>query len=447
MPTLRLTQSSEGPNRYRVEIALEGDGLPRQTATSQFNFAHSAKDQEDLCWYLEDYLQYPQDPAPKIAGRIEGRMVEMGTELFRAVFQANEDARDLWATLRTQLNDTRVEISTGVEEATAMPWELIRDPKTDAPLALRARSFVRAYSQAAQRPKLPETTRGPIRILLVICRPGAGDDVPFRSVASRIVKGLSEEVRAHFQLDVLRPPTFEQLGRTLRAAKERGESYHVVHFDGHGTYAEVEEQSGEFGDLVNGLSRLLLSGPRRAGPHGYLLFENPAVKENAQLVDGPSLGNLLVETDVPFLILNACRSAHAEPPNAPRSPEEAEKKNIHEKVRAFGSLAQEVVDSGVVSVVAMRYNVYVVTAARFVEDLYYKPCTWSNPGRCGDFGAQASARPAPKRDRISTPQIPGLDGADSLQCCAGGRLSRSRRREDAHNQNWIRRFCSRTWHP
>jgi len=193
--------------------------MPRQTAVCEFDFALSAQNREDLRWYLEDYLQYPQDPAPKIAARIENRMAELGTELFKAVFQANDDARDIWAVLRSQLNDTRVEIATGVEGATAIPWELIRDLKTDVPLALRARSFVRSYSQAAQRPKLPGAATGPIRILLVICRPGARDDVPFRSVASRIVKGLSDEARAHFQLDVLRPPTFEQLGRTLRAAK------------------------------------------------------------------------------------------------------------------------------------------------------------------------------------------------------------------------------------
>jgi tetratricopeptide (TPR) repeat protein len=367
-----LTQISRGEDRYRIEIALEGEGMPRQTAVCEFDFALSAQNREDLRWYLEDYLQYPQDPAPKIAARIENRMAELGTELFKAVFQANDDARDIWAVLRSQLNDTRVEIATGVEGATAIPWELIRDLKTDVPLALRARSFVRSYSQAAQRPKLPGAATGPIRILLVICRPGARDDVPFRSVASRIVKGLSDEARAHFQLDVLRPPTFEQLGRTLRAAKDKGEPYHVVHFDGHGTYADVEA-SDELGDLVSGLSSLVLAGSGRPGPHGYLLFENPAVKENVQLVGGPLLGKLLVETDVPVLVLNACRSAHAESSNAPDSADgsrEAEEADSHSRVRAFGSLAQEVMDAGVVGVVAMRYNVYVVTAAQFVADLY-----------------------------------------------------------------------------
>ncbi len=364
MLTLRLTQTTVDQDKYRVEVALEGDGLPRQTATAQFDFKLSAQDQEDLRWYLEDFLQYPLDPAPTIAARIEKRMAEIGVELFKAVFHADGDARDLWATLRTRLNETRVEVITGVQEATAIPWELIRDPKTDAPLALRARAFVRAQPQAAQRPQLPQTESGPIRILLVICRPRQDDDVPFRSVASRLIKGLSDSAREAFQLDVLRPPTFEQLGRVLRQAKAEGRPYHVVHFDGHGVYTEVE-QPGGLASLLQGLSPLILSGPRE-GAHGYLLFENPTLDENVQLVDGPALGKLLAETGVPVLVLNACRSAHAEAPPAPQAADS----DVHTQVRALGSLAQEVMDAGATAVVAMRYNVYVVTAAQFVADLY-----------------------------------------------------------------------------
>jgi hypothetical protein len=85
-------------------------------------------------------------------------------------------------------------------------------------------------------------------------------------------------------------------------------------------------------------------------------------------VDGPALGKLLAETDTPVLILNACRSAHAEfqeEPDIARDVDESQS-----QVRAFGSLAQEVMNEGVAGVVAMRYNVYVVTAAQFVADLY-----------------------------------------------------------------------------
>lgn len=366
MYTLRLTQTSEGQDTYRIEIALEGDGLPRQTVTTRFDFKLTAQDQEDLRWYLEDFLQYPQDPAPRIAARIEKRISEIGVELFKALFQSSEDARDLWATLRTRLNDTRVEIFTGVMEATAIPWELVRDHKTDTPIALRASAFVRTHPQPAQIPYIPQTD-GQIRILLVICRPQGKEDVPFRSVASRLIKGLGADARDKFKLDVLRPPTFEQLGRVLRDARKDGQPYHVVHFDGHGIYAD-REKSTELSVPVAGLSSVFLSGPR-LGAHGYLLFENPEQSENMEPVDGSTLGKLLVETNVPVLVLNACRSAHAEPQNAPVS-SETEGDDPHSRVRALGSLAHEVMEAGVAGVVAMRYNVYVITAARFVADLY-----------------------------------------------------------------------------
>ena len=86
------------------------------------------------------------------------------------------------------------------------------------------------------------------------------------------------------------------------------------------------------------------------------------------LVDGPALGRLLVDADVPVLMLNACRSAHADLVAEPETV--TEELDAHEQVRAYGSLAQEVMDSGVAGVVAMRYNVYVVTAARFIGEVY-----------------------------------------------------------------------------
>ncbi len=318
MFTLRLTQTTEG-DKYRVEIAFEGDGLPRQTATAHFDFKLTAQDHEDLRWYLEDFLQYPHDPAPKIAERIERRITEIGVQLFKALFQSGEDARDIWAKLRDRLNDTHVEIVTDVQEATTIPWELIRDPKTDTPLALRARAFVRTHPQAAQTPRIPKND-GQIRILLIICRPRGEEDVPFRSVASRLIKGLSEDARAKFRLDVLRPPTFEQLGKILRAAKAEGQPYHVVHFDGHGTYADT----GEISSLPKKMRPVMVSTPR-PGAHGYLVFENPTLSENMQYVDGPSLGKLLAETGVPVLVLNACRSAHASPQTSPVTSEGEDK--------------------------------------------------------------------------------------------------------------------------
>jgi tetratricopeptide (TPR) repeat protein len=408
--TLRLTQFTEDKDKYRIEIALEGGGLPRQTATSHYNFKLTDQDQEDIRWYLEDFLQYPHDPAPKIAARIEKRMAQIGTELFKALFQSSDDARDLWATLRTRLNDTRIEIITTVAEATAIPWELIRDPKTDVPLALRARSFVHAQPQAVQVPQVPQTGSGPIRILLVICRPGGRDDVPFRSVATHLIKGLSEDARAVFQLEVLRPPTFKQLGHVLRRAKAKGQPYHIIHFDGHGAFLNMEKlfrawKKNTDEEMMKQMAELLKIDHDRFSPtaiyprtpgqgdHGYLIFENPQSEFNYRMVDGQELGKLLVETDATVLVLNACRSSYANPLSAPAAAKLVES-DPHAQVRALGSLAQEAMDAGATGVVAMRYNVYVATAAQFMADLYAELTTGRTLGEAVTSGRkQLAANP------------------------------------------------------
>lgn len=367
MSLLRLTQHIEKEDNYRIEIAFEDDNGKRQTAKSRFEFRMTDQDRTELRWYLEDYLQYPLDPAPKIAERIEARIRELGIELFKNIFHANDNARDLWAKLRDKLADMRVEVETDVKGATALPWELLRDPKTDEALALRAKAFVRTYTEPAQEIYKPQPA-DKVRILLVICRPGGGADVPFRSVSGYMLKGLTDAARERFELDVLRPPTFEQLSKTLRNAKANGKPYHIVHFDGHGGYLNTD--TSKPAEWLRSLSSIMLGG-LRDGSHGYLFFEHPkpdANNENSQLVDGPTLGKLLAETDTPVLILNACRSAHAEfqaQPDVAKDVDEAQS-----QVRAFGSLAQEVMNEGVAGVVAMRYNVYVVTAAQFVADLY-----------------------------------------------------------------------------
>jgi tetratricopeptide (TPR) repeat protein len=380
MPTLRLTQTTLGEDRHLVEVALEGDGLARQTATVELPFRFAEEDQRALRWYLEEYLQYPQEPNPKIAAGVERRMAAIGIELFGAIFAG--DARDLWATLRTRLQKTRVEVVTGVREATSIPWELLRDPKTDLPLALRARSFVRALPNPAEPPQLPRLKSGtPLRTLLVICRPYGRNDVPFRSVSARILKSLDEEARQVFDFHVLRPPTFEALAETLRRAHAAGKPYQIVHFDGHGGFLDMEKllaQLREKEDKERALLAEILQldrerlaffspetlypNPPRPGARGYLLFEGEA---SERFVDGPELGKLLKETGVPVLVLNACRSAHGE-----TAAPEATDPDPHRQVRAWGSLAQEVMDAGAAGVVAMRYNVYVDTAAQFVADLY-----------------------------------------------------------------------------
>jgi hypothetical protein len=245
----------------------------------EFGYQLDQDDQEAIRRYLEDYLAQPFDPNPKIAARTEQRMREIGVELFQTIFSEQSMSR-WWGRISDQLNDMRIEISTSIAAATAIPWELLRDPHTDTTLALKAAEFVRSQRDVKCQPYIPQPDES-IRILLVICRPQADQDVPFRSVASQLVRGLNEDARRQIELSVLRPPTFAQLSRTLRDAKDAGQPFHVVHFDGHGLYVDAASiQAG-----LGGLDTLRFDAGRSRA-QGFLLFEKPDAQNNSDFISG-----------------------------------------------------------------------------------------------------------------------------------------------------------------
>ena len=348
---------------------------------------------ERVRWYLEDYAEFPADPAPEVARGAEELLASVGRELFERVFAARGAAR-VWTTAEADLAAVRVEIDTDPSDVPGVPWELLRDPDSDRPVALGAAQFVRTHHQTARAVRLPSPTDGPLRVLLVICRPGGQEDVPFRSVASRLVRSGVDRLDG-VDLQVLRPPTFARLADVLRVAAEAGRGFHIVHFDGHGAFLDA----GALGGDAVAVSALTFgpSGQARRGRHGYLLFEDPEHASGQGLVDGPALAGLLVETGVPVLVLNACRSAYAE---APAAPDPAA--GVHDRIRAYGSLAAEVADQGVPGVVAMRYNVYVETAARFVEDLYRRLASGGSLGAAVS-GARKALAADPQRRIAATP--------------------------------------------
>ncbi|HEY1347626.1 MAG TPA: CHAT domain-containing protein, partial [Streptosporangiaceae bacterium] len=424
MGELRISDVPAGPGggrRVRVSWREEA-ALPRE-AEAVLTAPSGNRDGERIRWYLEDYAEFPADPAPAIARQAEAQLAQAGTDLFRQAFEANRDTMRVWDAAAASLPYARVEVDTDPGEGPGLAWELLRDPGTDGAVALGAGEFVRTHLRSAGRARLPEPAGEQLRVLLVIARPGGRADVPFRSVASRLVRGGAEQMEG-LDLDVLRPATFARLSQVLRAAHAAGRPYHVVHFDGHGTWLDLaglkdEESSGggpgsagaggggggiEFSPLRYGLSA---AGPVREGQHGYLLFEDPGSQQNQQLVDGPALGRLLTGTGVPVLVLNACRSAYTEARDQPAGTpgpatggtgtgpaaggEDALTGDVHARIRAYGSLAAEIADIGVPGVVAMRYNVYVVTAAQFMADLYAHLLAGRSLGQAATAARQALA--------------------------------------------------------
>jgi hypothetical protein len=397
---LRISDLPPGSSGLRRVEVLWQEGDARRVAVAEFADLPEAGDGERIRWYLEDYAEFPADPAPVIAREAEARLARAGAELFRQVF-GGPDAAGIWERARDRLSEVRVEVDADPGAGPGLAWELLRDPGRDAAVALGAGAFVRTHLRAAGHPSLPEPAGDRLRVLLVICRPGRWEDVPFRSVASRLVRSGAGQMEG-LDLDVLRPATFARLAEVLHAAHDAERPYHVVHFDGHGTWLDLADLAVESDPAADGGGlggsggvgvsplryQVPVAGPVRPGQHGYLLFEDPDSAENQQLADGPTLGRLLAATGVPVLVLNACRSAYAEALDPPADTSESETDgavagptatatdggelaaDVHARIRAYGSLAAEIADAGVPGVVAMRYNVYVVTAAQFVADLY-----------------------------------------------------------------------------
>ncbi len=361
MTTLHIRQDAPKDGRYPIRLTLERDGSPKFDAEANIEFALTEQEQEDIRWYLEDYLQRADVAEAVAVGQVEELMRARGEELYAKVLAANANTQALWFSIRNDLADLRVEITAGVAEAASIPWELMRDPIMDSPISLRVKAFVRVQSNPhiAFVP-VPPADGGRIRLLYIACRPSGSMDVELRAVANRLLQDLGPD-RARFDIKALRPPTFERLQKELADAKAAGRPFHIVHFDGHGIYADLSKS--KLADWLGALSSLTLGG-EKTGKHGYLLFEHPS-EDKMRPVNGQTLGQLLHDNGVPVLALNACQSAMHGATAAPRTAGD-----IHDEVRAIGSLAQEVVDQGIPAVLGMRYSVYVVTAAQYIGQLY-----------------------------------------------------------------------------
>src|SRR5258708_7049088 len=148
----------------RVQVTWTDARAAPRVAVAEFGAAPDAGDGERIRWYLEDYAEFPEDPAPALAAAAEARLAQAGEELFRRVF-SSDDAAGIWERARDQLSEVRLEVDTDPGAGPGLAWELLRDPARDAALALGAGGFGRTHRQAAGHPDLPEPAGNRLRAL------------------------------------------------------------------------------------------------------------------------------------------------------------------------------------------------------------------------------------------------------------------------------------------
>ena len=285
----------------------------------------------ELRWYLEDYLQIPFGVYPQLAECIVKTMQAWGAEIFDTLFTGYaqnwyQDAK------RQNFEGFRIKITSDSPEIMSWPWEALYSGD-DGWLALRC-CIDRQLSSIGDPPPLPVApAQDSIHILYVIPRPYGENDVSYNVLANSLVAYISEN-SLPVTVDILRPPTFDQLRKVLY---DHPGHYHIVHFDGHGGYGAV--MGTPAGNLYAALE-------------GQLVFESDNGEPDP--VDTRKLAQLLAEYNIPFMVLNACQSGMID----------------GQAQDLFASVAAGLLKAGVRSVVAMGYSLYVSGAKEFVPAFY-----------------------------------------------------------------------------
>ncbi len=303
---------------------------------------------EELRWYLEHYAIWPSHYFHDRAQKVEENLVKWGQLLHEAAMPVahREEVMKAWEKIgdhagrrfsvhvdvALEAGAPEAEVKAAQEAATlllGLPWELLHDGKAYLFQGAKPTRVRRTLPGTESMGVAVVTT--PIRILLVTARPE--DDscgyIDHRASALPLVEAM-ESLPGLVEIHVLSPPTLAALREELERARGQKKPYHVVHFDGHGTY-----------DKTVGLGGLCFELPEDTGK---------LQQRRHKTVFTSDLGPLLRDHRIPLVFLEACQTATAE--------------------KASESVASELLKVGVASVVAMSHSVLVETARRFVAEFY-----------------------------------------------------------------------------
>ena len=286
---------------------------------------------QGLQWYLEEFFKLPHENFQTRANEVQIALKEWGNDCFSALFdgEARNWYRDAW---RDGLNNLTVKIVSNDPNVLSWPWEALFS-EGDGYIAQSCRIQRDLYNIRSVRPFSSKLPTKQLNILYILSRPYGDQDVGFQTLARPLLDFAVKE-KWPVKIDLLRPPTFDQLRTVL---DEKKNFYHIVHFDGHGGAPDVAN-----------------------GHDGVLLFE----KENdpsqtGDPISAERLSTLLQEYQVPYMVLNACKSATI-------------------NSNPFASVATSLLKAGAYGVVAMSYNLWVHGAEKFVPAFYRRLFTEGN---------------------------------------------------------------------
>ena len=322
MPEIRVLFTAAENDSFTVEL----EDTPGHKVGIPVSFTPflTAEDYENLRWYLEEYMDLPDGGAVVRASEIEQQLQHWGRRLYDALFAASENHALLQQLLESP-EPRELTIATDESALLRLPWELLAD---DAGSLAQRVSVCRQLETPARNE--PRSIPLPLRMLYIVSRPSDTGFIDPRMTTKALFTAL-DPLGVSVRIDFCRPPTLARMEEMLRDGQAAGEPYHVVHFDGHGTFLP-------------------------AAQIGALCFEKPddgSGDSETDYVRADRLGTLLAQHQVPLVVLEACRSATVG------------------KTAVFRSVAPRLIQAGVGSVLSMGHAVH-VEAAKILLDRFYR---------------------------------------------------------------------------
>ncbi|MDR0372633.1 MAG: tetratricopeptide repeat protein [Nitrososphaerota archaeon] len=320
---LQIKHEPSSDNKLLFVVMCDGQPSQPVTLTSPEEVlvgSHNKNLKQDLQWYLEDYLELPIYAYCTYAEDVQTVLSRWGRDCFEALF-ADEPARDWYCKAQQEgLANLQLVIVSADPAVLAWPWEALKSP--DGFLAQQCTITRQRDQTEFTQPVIAALPGDRLNILYIISRPTDESPVEFQALARPIVDFVGEGGWP-VHIDVLRPPTYDKLKQVL---KEKPNFYHIIHFDGHGKYVP---DSG-----------------------GILSFE--LSNGSCDDVEATELGELLRDRNIPLVVLNACQSAMQD----------------EDAGDSFASVATELLEVGIPSVVAMSYGLWISGAKVFVPAFY-----------------------------------------------------------------------------
>ena len=346
MAELRLTFSQINPKNNNILVNVsyfDKDEFVKESMGRPFHFSMDASKYEDLRWYLEDYLEFPDHESLVRAQHIERWLNELGRDIFSAIF-LHSDNQQIFDLFRKSESPHVITLVSKNKDIFHLPWEMITN-KT-GPLALQNIYLRRQIEKS--KPVEIQTGHLPIRLLLVVSRP---DDVTERSYhrSTQVISDAILSMGNDVIVDYCTSPDLDRISEQLAQAKDINQPYHIVYFDG---YSNFDTKS-------NSIAVWLESKDQK----------NP-LNTKSDIIPVEKLGNTLHKNSVPLVIL---QTSHVNGSGDTLLP---------------SAVASGLLESGVAHVISMGYALSpepgkIFFSSFFKELLANKPISHAvNSGRC-----------------------------------------------------------------